>query len=76
MMTCYFCKGLVERQTIDYMAERRGDYVLVSGLEVEKCTQCGEVYLDVLASERIDNAVSHAAAATAHLDVPVVSCSV
>ncbi|MCX5757077.1 MAG: YgiT-type zinc finger protein [Candidatus Hydrogenedentes bacterium] len=76
MKSCCFCKGPVERQVIDYMAGTKGGYVLVSGLEVEKCTQCGEVYLDTRASERIDIAVSQAAFATSHLDVPVVSCGV
>lgn len=73
MKTCYFCKGPVAPSVVDYMATKGGKYVLISRLPVDKCTQCGEVYLDAEASTRVDDAMSRAGSTTQRLDVPVVS---
>jgi len=72
MTTCYFCKGRIEPARIDYMYNAAGRYALVRGLPVERCAQCGEVYLDDAASRRIDAALANAGAVREHLDVPVV----
>lgn len=72
MKTCYLCKGPIEHTRIDYMANNGGRYALVKDLSVEQCGQCGEVYLDAAASERIDEAMSKADTTREHLNVPVV----
>lgn len=72
MKTCYYCKGGVEDVAIDYMASRRDKYVLVKHLHVEKCRQCGEIYLDYEASRQIDEALDGASSASEHLSVPIV----
>lgn len=74
MKTCYVCKGPVERVRIEYMARRAGQYTLIRDLPVERCAQCGEVYLDDAASREIDNVLSRAACADASIEVPVVYC--
>ena len=74
MKTCYFCKGPVAPAVIDYMASKRGQYVLVADLRVEKCGQCGEVYLDYDAAVRVDEAIARADTADEHLAVPVIRC--
>jgi len=71
MTTCYFCKGLVRPGRVDYMAHRNEQYVLVKGLPVELCSQCGEVYLDDAASRQIDLALSGTSTAEEHLEIPV-----
>jgi YgiT-type zinc finger domain-containing protein len=73
MKTCYFCKGRVTPRIIEYMAHRRGEYMLVRNLPVEACEQCGEVYLDPSASRRVDEAFSRKANAQQRLQVPVIN---
>ena len=73
MNECFFCKGEVKPVQMDYMAQSAGRYVLLRGLDVERCTQCGEVYLDDHANRVIDEALNAPALiAVAHIDVPVV----
>ena len=73
MKTCYLCRGPVKKRTMEYMAHRHGEYVLVRNLAVEACEQCGEVYLDPSASRRIDEAFARKASAQQRLEVPVVN---
>ena len=75
MKTCYFCKGPVAPARVDYMAQAHNQYVMVQRLAVERCVQCGEIYLDVAASREIDKALARAASPDSHLDIPVVVCS-
>jgi len=72
--TCFLCRGAVEVGRVDYMANRAGRYALVKNLPVERCVQCGEVYLDADASRQVDAALANAATAEERLDVPVVYC--
>ncbi|HNR31537.1 MAG TPA: YgiT-type zinc finger protein [Candidatus Hydrogenedentes bacterium] len=72
MNTCYYCKGDIERARIEHMARARDGYVFVRNLSVERCTQCGEVYLDAAASRQIDAALDDADSAQERLQVPVV----
>ena len=74
MKICYFCKGHVTSKSINYMARQGDDYTLVKNLPAEMCEQCGEVYLDLSASRRVDEALSHSRDAREHLSIPVVSC--
>ena len=74
MKTCYFCKGSLGRSRIDYMARRAAQYVLIRSLPAETCRQCGEVYLNAMASRQIDAALSKAATTKLRLEIPVVNC--
>ncbi len=74
MNTCYVCKGPIETAHVDHMVNRSGKFTLVKDLPVERCTQCGEIYLDDQASRKVDDALSKAALSHEHLDVPVVRC--
>ena len=72
MKTCYFCKGAIENVTIDYMASRQNEYVLVKDVRAQKCRQCGELYFDYESSKQIDEALEKAPLAEEHLTVPIV----
>jgi len=72
MNTCYYCRGAIEDVTIDYMASRKGEYVLVKDVRAQKCRQCGELYFDYESSRRIDEALEKAPLAEEHLTVPIV----
>ena len=74
MKTCYFCKGHVSRKNIDYMARRGNQYMLVKNLPADVCDQCGEVYLDIESSHRVDNALHQSSKAKEYLSIPIVSC--
>jgi YgiT-type zinc finger domain-containing protein len=50
MTTCYFCKGRIEPARVDYMYNAAGRYALVRGLPVERCAQCGALFL----ADRLD----------------------
>jgi hypothetical protein len=56
------------------MFHRGEDYFLVRRLPVERCTQCGEVYLDHEAAMIVDKAAQHLPDAEEHLSVPVMTC--
>lgn len=73
MKTCYFCKGPIVNRRLDYMANKKGQYVLVRRLLVESCRQCGEVYLDASASSMIDKALREIERTHEHMAVPIVS---
>lgn len=72
MKTCYFCKGPVVRQRIDYMTKSPEGYTLVKDLDAEVCTQCGEIFLDVAASESIDRAIESRGESNERLEVAVI----
>lgn len=74
MKTCYLCKGRITKKAIDYMARQGNDYTLVKNLPADICEQCGEVYLDLAASRRVDEALTRSREAQEHLSIPVVSC--
>lgn len=44
-MTCFMCKGNVEKSTTTYMTEYDGCYIIIKNVPCSKCTQCGEEYL-------------------------------
>ena len=54
MTKCYFCKAPLQREKIRHFHQWGETAVLFENLEVEKCTQCGEVFLDPKTVELID----------------------
>ena len=54
MRRCYFCKGILLKEKIRHFHQWGDKVVLFENLEVEKCTQCGEVFLDPDTIIRID----------------------
>ena len=45
-MTCFTCKGNVEKSTTTYMTEYKGCFIIIKNVPCTKCTQCGEEYLN------------------------------
>ena len=45
-MTCFLCKGDVEKSTTTYMTEYNGCYIIIKNVPCTKCTQCGEEFLN------------------------------
>ena len=43
-MTCFMCKGMLEKSTTTYMTECNGCYIIIKNVPCKKCTQCGEEY--------------------------------
>ena len=56
-MTCFYCKGNVEPSTTTYMTDHCGCYIIIINVPCERCTQCGEEYLDGTTLERIEEIV-------------------
>ena len=56
-MTCFYCKGNVEPSTTTYMTDHCGCYIINKNVPCERCTQCGEEYLDGTTLERIEEIV-------------------
>ena len=45
-MTCFLCKGDVEKSTTTYMTEYNSCYIIIKNVPCTKCTQCGEEFLN------------------------------
>ena len=61
---CGACGGTVTSSTAGIPVEVRGLEVTVAGVEHGRCRRCGEVYLDLVASDAVQRqAVSRARAA-------------
>jgi len=75
MKTCYFCKGPVYRQTIEYVGRRPSGYYLVKNVEAEVCETCGETYLSPESVQHIEFALDRVVEAREYLQVPVVYSS-
>ena len=56
-MTCFYCKGNVEPSTTTYMTDHCGCYIIIKNVPCERCTQCGEEYLDGTTLEKIEETV-------------------
>ncbi|MBI3195604.1 MAG: YgiT-type zinc finger protein [Ignavibacteriae bacterium] len=54
MKRCYFCKGFLSNERIRHVHQWGEKIVLFENLDVEKCTQCGEVFLSPETLEMID----------------------
>lgn len=54
-MTCFSCKGDVEKSTTTYMTEYNGSYIIIKNVPCTKCTQCGEEYLNGVTLQNIEH---------------------
>lgn len=57
-MECIYCKGLMERSSARFTAERRGYQVSWDAVPAWVCTQCGEPYFEADEVETIQRALS------------------
>ena len=53
-MTCFLCKGDVEKSTTTYMTEYNGCYIIIKNVPRTKCTQCGEEFLNGVTLQKIE----------------------
>lgn len=53
-MTCFLCKGDVEKSTTTYMTEYNGCYIIIKNVPCTKCTQCGEEFLHGVTLQKIE----------------------
>ena len=53
-MTCFMCKGMLEKSTTTYMTECNGCYIIIKNVPCKKCTQCGEEYLNGATLKKIE----------------------
>ena len=51
---CDFCSGHLKRESVDYQIKREAEWIVIRNVQVDKCQQCGELYLDSETSEAID----------------------
>ena len=56
-MTCFYCKGNIESSTTTYMTDYQGCYIIIKNVPCEKCSQCGEEYLNGETLERIEERI-------------------
>ena len=56
-MTCFYCKGNIEASTTTYMTDYQGCYIIIKNVPCEKCSQCGEEYLNGETLERIEEII-------------------
>ncbi len=54
-MTCFACKGNVEKSTTTYMTECDGCYIIIKNVPCLKCDQCGDVVFRGSVVEKIDD---------------------
>lgn len=62
-MKCFACKGNVQKATTTYMTEYNHCYIIIRNVPCEKCTQCGEEYLDGVTLKKIETIIARLKAA-------------
>lgn len=53
-MTCFLCKGNIEKTTTTYMTEYNNCFIIIKNVPCTKCTQCGEEYLNGVTLQKIE----------------------
>ena len=56
-MKCFYCKGSAEETTTTYMTDYESCYIIIKNVPCEKCTQCGEEYLNGVTLEKIEQII-------------------
>ncbi len=46
IMSCFFCKGDIEKGTTNYVVNFDNCIIIIKNVPCDKCSQCGEVYFD------------------------------
>lgn len=54
-MTCFLCKGDIEKSITTYMTTYNGCYIIIKNVPCTKCTQCGEEYLNGVTLQKIES---------------------
>lgn len=54
-MTCFTCKGDMEKALTTYMTEQEGCFLIIKNVPCSKCTQCGEEYLNGETLQKIES---------------------
>ncbi len=54
-MTCFLCKGNIEKTTTTYMTEHNHCFIIIKNVPCKKCSQCGEEYLNGVTLQKIEN---------------------
>lgn len=54
-MTCFTCKGDMEKSLTTYMTEYNGCFLIIKNVPCSKCTQCGEEYLNGVTLQKIES---------------------
>lgn len=57
-MTCFTCKGDVEKSTTTYMTEYNECFIIIKNVPCSKCTQCGEEYLNGATLAKIEQIIT------------------
>lgn len=68
-MTCFTCKGNIEKTTTTYMTECDGCYIIIKNVPCNKCTQCGEEYLNGITLPKIELILARLKDALTEFDV-------
>lgn len=54
-MTCFVCKGNMQKSITTYMTEYHGCYFIIKNVPCSRCSQCGEEYLNGATLAKIEN---------------------
>ena len=60
--TCYFCGGDIAQKKLDIPFRWGGDFMVVRGVPVRVCEQCGEKYFSAKVSANLDQVAQNRAA--------------
>jgi YgiT-type zinc finger domain-containing protein len=56
-MTCFFCKGELETGVTTDVTDLETSVIIVRGVPCRKCTQCGEIVINIQVGERLEKIV-------------------
>jgi YgiT-type zinc finger domain-containing protein len=58
-MDCFFCKGALQNGVTTDVTDLETCVVIVRGVPCRKCTQCGEVVINIQVGERLEQIVDN-----------------
>ena len=58
MDRCFYCKGTMEEDFTNYMADLDGQFVIIKHVPCHKCRQCGEVSFSGQTVTRIEEIIA------------------
>lgn len=53
-MKCFMCKGELKEATTSVISEYSGRYIVIKNVPCNRCTQCGEEYLNGRSAQGIE----------------------
>ena len=72
-MTFFYCKRNIETSTTTYMTDYQGCYIIIKNVPCEKCTQCGEEYLNGETLEKIEEIIKKVKGMLTELQLLIIS---